>query len=205
MSRRTLFSLTALLRAPEYCWTYIPIFPWQSALVSVFCDCRMLATSNIRWRCYCSVLRDLGCYYDLGWLLPDSTIHHWIAWSELHLGIPAQTLSDRPPRVRTITFPPCHCRLYQGLLRVVSDFSLLCNLIRAPWPYSRFLFISAVVCSSGSLRIPPHDGHPCPWLVVPTTTAHSGLSPPSYHPCRAHTKTRHSFECRVYIIIFITM
>ncbi|KZU08007.1 hypothetical protein Nizo2262_0598 [Lactiplantibacillus plantarum] len=24
--------------------------------------------------------------------------------------------------------------------------------------------------------------------MVPTTTAHSGLTPPSYHPCRAHFK-----------------
>ena len=29
------------------------------------------------------------------------------------------------------------------------------------------------------LQIPPRSGHPCPWLMVPTTTAHSGLSPPS--------------------------
>ena len=29
------------------------------------------------------------------------------------------------------------------------------------------------------LQIPPHGGHPCPQLMVPTTTAHSGLSPPS--------------------------
>lgn len=97
-------------------------------------------------------------------------------------------LQTRPPRVRTITFLPYHCRLYQGLFRVVLDFSLCGNLIRVSWPYSRFLFISAAVCSSGFLQIPPRDGHPCPWLVVPTTTAHSGLSPPSYRPCRAHHK-----------------
>ena len=179
MSRQALPSPVGLLRTPEYRWTSSPIFPWWSACFPVFCDYRTPTTSNIRWLCYCSVLRDLSRYYDLGWLLLDSTNHHWLAWSELHLGIPSQTLSNRPPRVRTITFPPSHCRLYQGSFRVVSDFSLFGNLIQSPWPYSRFLFISAVVCSLDFLQIPPHSGHPYPWLVVPTTAAYSGLSPPS--------------------------
>ncbi|SFG80044.1 hypothetical protein SAMN02982927_02826, partial [Sporolactobacillus nakayamae] len=53
-------------------------------------------------------------------------------------------------------------------IRAVLDFTLLRRLIR---------LYSALVCSScssaqkfasGFLQIPPHDGHPCLWLTVPT-------------------------------------
>ncbi|RAN63059.1 hypothetical protein B8A44_06140 [Dolosigranulum pigrum] len=44
------------------------------------------------------------------------------------------------------------------------------------------------VFASGFLQIPPHDGHPCLWLIIPTVKAYSGLSPPSCRPCRAHSK-----------------
>ncbi|SFE74952.1 hypothetical protein SAMN04324257_02728 [Thermoanaerobacter thermohydrosulfuricus] len=41
------------------------------------------------------------------------------------------------------------------------------------------------------LQIPPHDGHPCGSASGSHYQAHSGLSPPSYRPCRAHiTKPR---------------
>ncbi|RAN57153.1 hypothetical protein B8A33_01900, partial [Dolosigranulum pigrum] len=47
------------------------------------------------------------------------------------------------------------------------------------------------VFASGFLQIPPHDGHPCLWLIIPTVKAYSGLSPPSCRPCQAHSnKTR---------------
>ncbi|SDG32786.1 hypothetical protein SAMN04244560_02158 [Thermoanaerobacter thermohydrosulfuricus] len=38
------------------------------------------------------------------------------------------------------------------------------------------------------LQIPPHDGHPCGSASGSHYQAHSGLSPPSYRPCRAHNK-----------------
>ena len=44
------------------------------------------------------------------------------------------------------------------------------------------IFCLSITCQYGLLtflQIPPHSGHPCPQLMVPTTTAHSGLSPPS--------------------------
>mgnify|MGYP006902056027 CR=1 FL=1 len=40
------------------------------------------------------------------------------------------------------------------------------------------------------LQIPPHDGHPCHKLTLPTVIARSGLSPYSYCPCWAHQKNR---------------
>nr|DAX48122.1 MAG TPA: hypothetical protein [Caudoviricetes sp.] len=46
------------------------------------------------------------------------------------------------------------------------------------------------VFASGFLQIPSHDGHPCLWLMIPTVKAHSGLSPPSCRPCRAHKQKR---------------
>ena len=184
-----LFSPKLVLRTLVYFWFSKSILDKRPTCISVFCDCRTNFTSNIIYELLSfSLSPNLG-YYDLCWLLLCSTFHHWNACFCGIIGIPlVGNLQTRPPRVRTITFPPCHCRLYQGLFRVVLDFSLYSNLILSPWPYSRFLFISAVVCSSSFLQIPPHDGHPCPWLVVPTTTAHSGLSPPSYRPCRAHCK-----------------
>ncbi len=38
------------------------------------------------------------------------------------------------------------------------------------------------------LQIPPHDGHPCCSANCSHYQAHSGLSPPSYCPCRANKK-----------------
>ncbi|WP_205012527.1 hypothetical protein, partial [Myroides pelagicus] len=38
------------------------------------------------------------------------------------------------------------------------------------------------------LQIPPHDGHPCCWLTLPTVKACSGLTPYSYCPCWAHNR-----------------
>ncbi|QFR23802.1 hypothetical protein D1010_10510 [Schleiferilactobacillus harbinensis] len=58
------------------------------------------------------------------------------------------------------------------------DFSLLGNLVHSQSPYSCFLFISSGLCfglSSDSTS----RWTPCRRLVVPTTSAYSGLSPPS--------------------------
>lgn len=52
-------------------------------------------------------------------------------------------------------------------------------------PYPAAFSLIATSCSSVQyfaldfLQIPPHGGHPCPRRMVPTTTAHNGLSPPS--------------------------
>ncbi|OCW68279.1 hypothetical protein BBP14_08545 [Limosilactobacillus reuteri] len=57
------------------------------------------------------------------------------------------------------------------------------QLVMQSYPVSSSLI--ATSCSSVQyfaldfLQIPPHSGHPCPQLMVPTTTVHSGLSPPS--------------------------
>ncbi|MDR0272204.1 MAG: hypothetical protein LBI27_02670, partial [Clostridiales bacterium] len=42
----------------------------------------------------------------------------------------------------------------------------------------------------GFLQIPPHDGHPCLLASGSYCQAHSGLTPPSYRTCRAHSKNR---------------
>ncbi|RAN56120.1 hypothetical protein B8A42_00280, partial [Dolosigranulum pigrum] len=49
---------------------------------------------------------------------------------------------------------------------------------------------SVQVFASGFLQIPPHDGHPCLWLIIPTVKAYSGLSPPSCRPCQAHSNNK---------------
>ena len=76
-------------------------------------------------------------------------------------------LSMRPPQVRTITFLPCNRHIYcmdSGSigLRFVSQtrplhFSLICGFCSSVRDFA-----------SGFLQIPPHGGHPCLWLTVPT-------------------------------------
>ena len=96
-------------------------------------------------------------------------------------------LPVRSPRVRTITFIPSTCCIYfisfgqYWTSLCVASSSGLCSL-------------SCSFCSSGRdfaagfLQIRSHPRHPCLWLMIPTAKfiVHSGLSPPSYRPCRAH-------------------
>ena len=85
-------------------------------------------------------------------------------------------MSVRSPQVRTTTFPSYICRIYNAKLRAVLDFVLLSNRVRFALPFIRFLFVRPRVCScryfltftSGFLQIPPHGGHPCLRLTVPT-------------------------------------
>ena len=64
----------------------------------------------------------------------------------------------------------------QRKVRAVSDFVLSGKLVRLALPSMRFLFVRPRFCpqryfqtsESGFLQIPPHDGHPCLWLTVPT-------------------------------------
>ena len=111
-------------------------------------------------------------YYDVGWLL---SIRYCYSFP-----------LDRPPRVRTTTFHPCHCLIYLTVL--VQYWTSLCTAsLSTPIRPSLWDFCSSVqVFASGFLQIPPHDGHPCLWLIIPTVKAYSGLSPPSCRPCRAH-------------------
>ena len=61
-------------------------------------------------------------------------------------------------------------------VRAVSDFVLSGKLVRLTLPSMRFLFVRPRLCpqryfqtsESGFLQIPPHNGHPCLWLTVPT-------------------------------------
>ena len=120
-----------------------------------------------------SFMRDAH-YYDVGWLL---SIRYCYSFP-----------LDRPPRVRATTFHPCHCLIYLTVL--VQYWTSLCFAsLSTPIRPSLWDFCSSVqVFASGFLQIPPHDGHPCLWLMIPTVKAHSGLSPPSCRPCRAHKK-----------------
>ncbi len=69
-----------------------------------------------------------------------------------------------------------------ALLKVTSS-SIGLQFVRQPYPVTLSLmatsYSSVQYFALDFLQIPPHDGHPCPWLMVPTTTAHNGLSPPS--------------------------
>ena len=96
-------------------------------------------------------------------------------------------MSIRPPRVRMITFHSCHCLIY--CKRFVQYRILLCTASSSVsiQPYMRFLFVSASIC----VRLPSDSTSrwtPLSFANSSYCKACSGLSPPSYHPCRAHCK-----------------
>ena len=72
--------------------------------------------------------------------------------------------------------PPIYLPHLQCKVRAVLDFVLYRRLVRFALPHMRFLFVRPGVCpcrhfaasTSGFLQIPPHDGHPCLRLTVPT-------------------------------------
>jgi hypothetical protein len=75
--------------------------------------------------------------------------------------------SVRSPRVRAITFPSSICHIY--MMRFGQYWTLLC-VASSSVP-------SCLLCdfcssdrgfASGFLQIPPHGGHPCLQLTVPT-------------------------------------
>ena len=96
-------------------------------------------------------------------------------------------MSIRPPRVRMITFHSCHCLIY--CQRFVQYRTSLCwaSSSVSNQPYMRFLSVSASIC----VRLPSDSTSrwtPLSFANSSYCKACSGLSPPSYHPCRAHSK-----------------
>ena len=93
----------------------------------------------------------------------------------------------RPPRVRAITFLPCNCCIY--CMEFGQYWTLFCyaNSSIPIQPYIQFLFVSSGFC----LRLPSDSTSrwtPLPLANSSYCQACSGLSPPSYRPCRAHIK-----------------
>ena len=83
--------------------------------------------------------------------------------------------SARPPRVSSITFASYICCIYApefGQYRTSFCFG---NSSLPSTPCMQFLFVRPRFCprvsilpASDFLQIPPHDGHPCLRLTVPT-------------------------------------
>ena len=72
-------------------------------------------------------------------------------------------------------------------LRAVLDFVLLGKLVRLMQPLMQFLFVRPGLC----LRLLSDSQSPTTPLPLANDSycqVHSGLSPPSYRPCRAHIK-----------------
>ena len=56
------------------------------------------------------------------------------------------------------------------------------------------------------LQIPPHDGHPCLELTLPTIMVCSGFSPYSYRPCRANNSKHRLIVCATeFLFVVIDM
>ncbi|MBM7717713.1 hypothetical protein JOC94_004744 [Bacillus thermophilus] len=94
----------------------------------------------------------------------------------------------RPPRVRAITFLPCNRRIYCMELGQYRTSFCCANSSIPIQPSMRFLFVGLGVCR----RIPSDSTSrwtPLPLANSSYCQACSGLSPPSYSPCRAHAKT----------------
>ena len=74
----------------------------------------------------------------------------------------------RPPRVRVTAFPSCVRQIY--CMRFGQYGTSLCfaSSSGASQPIFGDMCSSDQGFASGFLQIPPHDGHPCLWLVVPT-------------------------------------
>ncbi|KIO64001.1 hypothetical protein B4064_1743 [Caldibacillus thermoamylovorans] len=93
----------------------------------------------------------------------------------------------RPPRVRTTTFLPCNCCIYCMELVQYRTLFCLANSSIPIQPFIQFLFVSSGFC----LRLPSDSTSrwtPLPLANSSYCQACSGLSPPSYSPCRAHHK-----------------
>ena len=92
---------------------------------------------------------------------------------------------DRPPRIRTTTFPLRPPHLRDSPLGDDADFAVSCQLIRDAPPHMRFVFLGAGFC----LRLPSHDTsrcRSCLQLGLGITSSTRGLPPPSGCPCRAY-------------------
>ena len=72
-------------------------------------------------------------------------------------------------------------------LRAVLDFALFGKLVRLMQPLMQFLFVRPGLC----LRLLSDSQSPTTPLPLANDSycqVHSGLTPPSYRPCRAHCK-----------------
>ena len=111
----------------------------------------------------------------------------------------------RSPRVRAITFLPCNCHIY--CMEFGQYWTSFCYASSsAPiQPYMQFLFVSSGFC----LRLPSDSTSR--WTPLPLANssyyqACSGLSPPSYRPCRAHIENGTAKELsRFYLIINVCL
>ncbi len=100
-------------------------------------------------------------------------------------------LSARPPRIKTTAFLPVPAtftvQASDGIgLRFVQQTHPTCFCLRCD------SYTSGQDFASSFLQIPPRGGLPCLQLVVGAVTPHSGLSPLSCRPCRAHCKEQES-------------
>ena len=113
----------------------------------------------------------------------------------------------RPPRVRTITFISQPPHLLYGV-RVALDFFLSCRVVR---PKSALYEVSVrrpetlPVLALLSLHIRLPSDPTSRWAPLPSASGscyrvRSGLSPPSYRPCRAHSAKKRAERLSFYLI-----
>ena len=91
----------------------------------------------------------------------------------------------RSPRVRTITFPSSICRIYTTGFGQYRTLLWIASSSNHVMPYMRFLSIRPRVC----LQLPSDSASRRTPLLLANSSycqACSGLTPPSYRPCRAH-------------------
>jgi hypothetical protein len=110
------------------------------------------------------------------------TSRYGYSWRKFILAL---SISFRSPLVRTITFIS-----YIFKFTVWGSGSVGLCFVRQTHP-PQFSLLSGLYSSDQDfayrfLQIPPHDGHPCGSASGSRGLAYSGLSPPSYRPCRAH-------------------
>jgi len=110
----------------------------------------------------------------------------WIVFAFLLSAAPAKS-----PRVRTITFLLCNRCIYCVKLGQYWTSLSMASSSASFQPSMQFLFVGSGFC----LRLPSDSTSrwtPLPLANSSFCLACSGLSPPSYRPCRAHNNKPHA-------------
>jgi len=158
------------------------LFHARYALLGSFC--RSLLSRHYSSHVFCSALPTSVVLWPL--LTSDSSIAHYCAGCRFELLL--HRLTVRPPRVRTIAFISCaRCIYFKGFGQYWTLFCYA-NSSTPCQPNIQFLFIEPRLC----LQLPSDSTSQWTPLLSANSSccqAYSGLSPPSYRPCRAHVKS----------------
>ena len=146
---------------------------WAAAISAVFCFRHAILLPSPTRACVGSALPESFSPPVLWLLLTSARSARLSLYGRGYL---FQGVPHRPPPVRATTFIPSTCRIYihepgqYWISSCVADLSihacLICGSCSSGRDFARRVYF--LPPTSGSLQIPPHDGHPCLRLTLPT-------------------------------------